>query len=788
MAVALALRLHGINWDEGYAFHPDERDILMRSDCMYALLTDKPHASGCGYLVQHPMAEPGLGGLTAFFDPERSPLNPHWFPLGSILIYTLVFFRSVLELFTDIGGLEMRYVGRTLSALADVGTVLLVFVLGRRLYNRNVGLLAAGLTALAVIHVQHSHFYRPETFTVLLTLACIWATLRMVERRRLRDSALLGLMLGLALAPKVNVLPLLAPLALGYLYRLLDEAEGRWADIQPEMVQKIAGHALLAAAVALGVFFLTTPYAFIDIGAFIGDVMAQTRMARNAGLWPFTVQYVDTPSFLYQIQQTTVWGLGIPLGVVAWVSIPFTAALLLFDRRHIRGDLLLLAWIVPSLLFYESFEVRFLRYLFPLMPVMVILASRMMLWEVDTAGLLVRRIVEAGQRSVNRQRTDSPSKWEWLGPVALAAAVGVPVIVVVTTGLYSLAFQKVYTNEHPALQASRWIISQVPENSTIVMDNHWDEWLPGLYAYDTWQYPLYEPDTETKMRMLARRLAGADYLAFYSHRPYASAARDQARFPYSYNYYRLLFSGELGYSLHRDFTNYPSLGGVVLRDDALKGAGLQSPQPEFYSQDANFILNLGYADDNVVGYDHPRVLIFRNSARLSEPHLRNMLTNPPEAGEESSRSTALMLSPDSLDKQRGGGTFSDITNRSGWTNQLPVLAWLLVVELIFVLTLPLAFFIFRPLPDRGIILARILGLLTVCYVAWLIVSLGWIDFSRGAVYMGMGVVASSVRNRAVARPARGVGVHQVQVAALRILRGLVYHRLSGLRCSSLLQP
>ena len=143
----------------------------------------------------------------------------------------------------------------------------------------------------------------------------------------------------------------------------------------------------------------------------------------------------------------------------------------------------------------------------------------------------------------------------------------------------------------------------------------------------------------------------------------------------------------------------------------------------------------------MVGYDHPRVLIFRNSARLSEPHLRNMLTNPPEAGEESSRSTALMLSPDSLDKQRGGGTFSDITNRSGWTNQLTVLAWLLVVELIFVLTLPLAFFIFRPLPDRGIILARILGLLAVCYVAWLIVSLGWIDFSRGAVYVGMGVVA-----------------------------------------------
>ena len=177
------------------------------------------------------------------------------------------------------------------------------------------------------------------------------------------------------------------------------------------------------------------------------------------------------------------------------------------------------------------------------------------------------------------------------------------------------------------------------------------------------------------------------------------------------------------------------------RDDALKRAGLQSPRPEFPSPGGNFTLNLGYADDNVVGYDHPRVLIFRNSARLSEPQLRQMLTGPPKVRGESSRSTALMLSPESLDKQQRGGTFSDITTRGGWTSQLPVLAWLLVVELIFVLTLPLAFFIFRPLPDRGIIFARILGLLAVCYVAWLIVSLGFVDFSRGAVYLGMGVVA-----------------------------------------------
>ena len=205
----------------------------------------------------------------------------------------------------------------------------------------------------------------------------------MVERRRLRDSVLLGLILGLALAPKVNVLPLLAPLALGYGYRILDEAEGLWDEITPEMLWRVASHAILAGVVALVVFFVTTPYAFIDIAAFVSDVMLQTRMAREAGFFPFTVQYVDTPPFLYQIRQTTVWGLGVPLGVVAWLSIPFTVLMVLIDRRNLRADLILLVWVVPSLLFLESFEVRFLRYLFPLMPVMILLASRMMLWNID---------------------------------------------------------------------------------------------------------------------------------------------------------------------------------------------------------------------------------------------------------------------------------------------------------------------------------------------------------------------------------------------------------------------
>ena len=58
---ALALRLYGLNWDQGNLYHPDERAILMR-------VAD--------------MEFPAPGNLGVLADVAKSPLNPHWFPYG----------------------------------------------------------------------------------------------------------------------------------------------------------------------------------------------------------------------------------------------------------------------------------------------------------------------------------------------------------------------------------------------------------------------------------------------------------------------------------------------------------------------------------------------------------------------------------------------------------------------------------------------------------------------------------------------------------------------------------
>lgn len=720
LAAALALRLHGLDWDDGYGFHPDERSLYLRAGCIYDLLTEQPGYRNC--LQERPDIVPGWPSLSVFLDAERSPLNPHWFPLGSILLYILVIFRAAIEVFADINALDLRYAGRLLSALADTGSAGMLYLLGRRIYGQRygpwVGLLAAGLTALAVIHIQNSHYYRPETFSVLLLLASCWAMLRVVARRRLRDSLLLGLLIGLAMTPKLSVFLIIIPLLLTYGWRLMDSPGG----VGRAAVKETAGHALAAGGVALAAFFILTPYALLDFSNFIGEQAAQANMARNAGLWPFTIQYVGTPPFLYQFQQTAVWGLGWPLGLAAWGGIAFAAGMAYRGGRFRRGDLLLLAWIGPGMLFLESFEVRFQRYFFPLLPFMVLLGARLLLW----------------LPAVLRDKPPLPklpaAARRWLPALAW-----MPLIVVVAaTAFYALALQRIYANPHPAVAAYQWIQENLPPGTAIISDNHWDEFIPELYAYEVWQFPAYERDDAVKMAALAGKLASAEYLVFYSHRPYVSVARDPERFPYSLNYYRQLFGGGLGYRLERSFTNYPQLAGIALVDDPIGWAGLPRPEPLNPEPMPFLSLNLGYADDNVVGYDHPRVLLFRDTAKLPAAELLPLLL-PPGGVETGS---GLMLSKAERARQQSGGTWAEIFDRESWGNRMPVLAWLLAIELIYLLALPLAFFIFRALPDRGLLLARPLGLLLVGYLVWLAVSLGWLPFSRTAIVLGLAAVAA----------------------------------------------
>ena len=132
----------------------------------------------------------------------------------------------------------------------------------------------------------------------------------------------------------------------------------------------------------------------------------------------------------------------------------------------------------------------------------------------------------------------------------------------------------------------------------MIAEEHWDDRLP-LYAGELYQYvelPLYElPDDEAKWQLVNARLSSADYIVMTSNRLYgslpklANCATHQKCYPYAARYYQDLFASRLGFTKVAEFTSRQSLFGFEINDDG--------------------------ADESFTVYDHPKVLIYKNSSR-----------------------------------------------------------------------------------------------------------------------------------------------------------------------------
>ena len=102
----------------------------------------------------------------------------------------------------------------------------------------------------------------------------------------------------------------------------------------------------------------------------------------------------------------------------------------------------------------------------------------------------------------------------------------------------------------------------------------------------------------------------------------------------------------------------------------------------------------------------------------------------------------LMLTAEEAEAQRAGGTWSEIVRPASWSARLPVLSWLLVVELMSLLALPIAFVLLRGLPDHGYLLAKPLGLLLVSLVVWLLASYRLLEFSLASIAAAFAAIAA----------------------------------------------
>lgn len=655
LLVAAWLRLTGLDWDGLHHYHPDERYIAWVATTVEwparwsqdafnpRLSTFNPFywpaaRTTTGIVV--PQAErrdfayghlPLYAGVAATRLVERvAPVVAGWVSAESFIARHLLNGADRYEFF------HLTVVARTLTALIDVGSVALTYRLGRRLYNRRVGLLAALLLALTVTHIQLAHFFTADPYTTFFTLAAVLGFAGAVDGRLPAAGRLARLLagaaaVGLAVGSKFSAVLLALPLAVAVWW---------WGALRALPVWRRAAVLLAAGALAAALFAVTNPFAVLDWGCdgvtttvtlgpvalppvewhncYLRNVTAQSDMVRGASRFPFTRQYLGTTPYLYFAEMLGRWGMGWPLGAAAlagtgWALLRAGGGLRRGGRRFSvalrpaqRSLWVTLAWVVPFVLITGGFQVKFMRYLQPAVPFVLIFGAAWLL--------------------------------SWRRRAARRAAVAV---VVAATALYAAAFSAIYRAPHPWVTASAWLHDNVPSGAVIAGES-WDEQLPSSLTVDgkrlsrtaftlttlSWLSTSGARDDVAKLDVNLGTLADADFVVIASNRNYGVLPRLPALYPLSGQVHARLFDGSLGFEPVLVAGRAPYLGGVTLHADRFAWPGVTPPAlvQQFLAQPGSVLW--GRADESFTVYDQPLVIILQNVARLSAESMRQQFDLP----------------------------------------------------------------------------------------------------------------------------------------------------------------
>ncbi|MGQ0720117.1 MAG: ArnT family glycosyltransferase [Candidatus Eiseniibacteriota bacterium] len=286
-------------------------------------------------------------------------LNPRFFHYGSATIYLTWLLAWPLHAAGFVKTVVGTHVIARLITLAfAAGTVVLVAKLSRALSGERAAWVAASFLALMPGHVLHSAFATVDVPAAFLTTLTLILAVRVAETPSAKSAALAGAAAGLAAATKYNAgIVLLAP--------VVAVAVGR-AGAAGDAGRKLrrAGAACLAA---LAAFVLATPYAVLDFAAFREDVGFELFEHARSGHGEVFAQTGN--GWWYHLTANLPYVAGVPLALAGG------AGLVLLARRRSAADLVVLAFASAYFALLGASEVRFLRYLLPLAPVLAVAAA-----------------------------------------------------------------------------------------------------------------------------------------------------------------------------------------------------------------------------------------------------------------------------------------------------------------------------------------------------------------------------------------------------------------------------
>lgn len=486
--------------------------------------------------------------LTQYFDTNTSPMNPHnvghgFYVYGTYPVHLVKFIAYLFHRSTYDG---ITIIGRYASGITELLTVVFVFLIAKRLASEKAALIAMFLYASMVLPIQLSHFFTVDPY---VTLFCTIALYLLTKKR---FGVALGIVFGLAISAKISSI-LLLPI---FVIEMIKDAPWR---LRGSALQTYIKSLVLFIASLLITTRIFYPYLFDGwhINKLVIDNWKSLKSFDGVNTtFPPALQWINVPAWK-PAWDMFIHGLGLPLGILASISVIYHLI-----RIKKTNTSTLVFWIL-IVLGYQSLQfAKTMRYLYPIYPALA-----------ATVGIVLARIRFSFLLTL---------------PVLLSLLI------------WPVAFTSIYRKPHTRISASDWVYANINSGKTIAWE-HWDDPLPlgrgtnHIGKYQTIQLPMYDPDTPDKWQQLTGKLAMTDYIILSSNRVYGGVSHALARYPYTNRYYRLLFTGGLGFKRVAEFTSRPGLFSLEWNDDN--------------------------AEESFTVYDHPKVMIFQNIIKLDAQQL-----------------------------------------------------------------------------------------------------------------------------------------------------------------------
>jgi hypothetical protein len=568
-------RLYGNNWDQGQHLHPDERFLTM-----VAIEMQWPTSFG------------------EYLDTAASKLNPHntkfdFYVYGT---WPVIFVKFIAEKLTMGDYANLTLVGRALSGIVDLITLLFVFLIGKRLGNTACGLFAVLVYTLMALPIQLSHFYTTDPYLTLFLTISLYILLLPVSWK---TGILLGMSTGLALSAKISGIVIFPVIALSGLLFMTYKINFRdknklWITIKSKCIQLAIFYLLFIIFFVLS-FRLLMPYLFTNSGPFSLNpkVLQNWDMLKSFndpnGWFPPAVQWINQQKVIYPLLNLFFVGLGLPMGILCFFSLAWSVKII----KNIPSLIILLFFVLFSFFYHATGFAFPMRYFWPVYPVLAVIA-----------GVFLSHILHSMYTRYVRYVFFLFSFFFFLFLV------------------WPLSVLSIYSRPHTRVLASKWIYEHIPAGSRLSHE-HWDDPLPlhlpnsiGSGVYERIELPMYYEDTPQKWREIQGKLDKLDYIILSSNRVYGSITSAPDKYPRAAAFYEKLFAGNLGFQKVAEFTSRPSLSfplNLCIRLPFFKYASIDegyTTKPALHNCTGIEFID-DYVEESWTVYDHPKVTIFK---------------------------------------------------------------------------------------------------------------------------------------------------------------------------------